>query len=308
MSEKPFEAPIGKPTMGAHAMGIGAMVAGLDYFAGYPITPQTELLEYVAEALPEHGGVFQQLGDEISSVMAVFGAAACGKRAMTASVGPGLTLMIDGLTNAAGAETPMVLGALTRAHVGVSGGLYPAQVGHPHAPGARQRRLPVAALRAGDDHRDRPAHRRGVRRRRSLQHPGGGLHRRQDGEHDRDAAAVRGAGARPTGQDLGARPFAAGEAPGGRRRPNARTRHDGLLRDPEQARANARGGDPLGHLPVRRRRVRRGRLRHHGEDRERGGQAGARGRDQGRALPADHPSSRSRRRRSATSPPAPGRC
>ncbi|MYF03782.1 MAG: 3-methyl-2-oxobutanoate dehydrogenase subunit beta, partial [Holophagales bacterium] len=47
--------------MGAHAMGIGAMVAGLDYFAGYPITPQTELLEYVAEALPEHGGVFQQL-------------------------------------------------------------------------------------------------------------------------------------------------------------------------------------------------------------------------------------------------------
>ncbi len=127
MSEKPFVPPVGKPTMGAHAMGIGAMVADLDYFAGYPITPQTELLEYVAEALPEQGGVFQQLGDEISSVMAVFGAAACGKRAMTASVGPGLTLMIDGLTNAAGAETPMVLGALTRAHVGVSGGLYPAQ-------------------------------------------------------------------------------------------------------------------------------------------------------------------------------------
>ena len=127
MSEQPFVPPVGKPTMGAHAMGIGAMVAGLDYFAGYPITPQTELLEYVAESLPEHGGVFQQLGDEISSVMAVFGAAACGKRAMTASVGPGLTLMIDGLTNAAGAETPMVLGALTRAHVGVSGGLYPAQ-------------------------------------------------------------------------------------------------------------------------------------------------------------------------------------
>jgi 2-oxoglutarate ferredoxin oxidoreductase subunit alpha len=122
-----FEPPIGKPVMGAHAMGIGAMMAGLDYFTGYPITPQTELLEYISQALPQHGGVFQQLGDEISSIMAIYGAAACGKRVMTASVGPGLTLMIDGLTNAAGAETPMVLGAITRAHVGVSGGLYPAQ-------------------------------------------------------------------------------------------------------------------------------------------------------------------------------------
>jgi 2-oxoglutarate ferredoxin oxidoreductase subunit alpha len=122
-----FEPPVGKPVMGAHAMGVGAMVARCRYFAGYPITPQTELLEYVAEHLPRHGGVFQQMGDEISSIMAVFGAAAAGQRAMTASVGPGLTLMIDGLTNAAGAEVPLVLGAITRAHVGVSGGLYPAQ-------------------------------------------------------------------------------------------------------------------------------------------------------------------------------------
>ena len=127
MRDNGFVPPIGKPLMGAHAMGVGAMVAGLDYFTGYPITPQTELLEYVSQALPEHGGVFQQLGDEISSIMAIYGAAACGQRVMTASVGPGLTLMIDGLTNAAGAETPMVLGAITRAHVGVSGGLYPAQ-------------------------------------------------------------------------------------------------------------------------------------------------------------------------------------
>ena len=127
MKDNGFTPPIGKPTMGAHAMGIGSMVAGLDYFTGYPITPQTELLEYISQALPEHGGIFQQLGDEISSIMAIFGAACCGRRVMTASVGPGLTLMIDGLTNAAGAETPMVLGAITRAHVGVSGGLYPAQ-------------------------------------------------------------------------------------------------------------------------------------------------------------------------------------
>ncbi len=126
-SVPPFVPPIGKPTLGAHAMGIGAMCAGHAYFAGYPITPQTELLEYVSQALPAHGGTFQQMGDEISSIMAVFGAACAGKRAMTASVGPGLTLMIDGLTNAAGAEVPMVLGAITRAHVGVSGGLYPAQ-------------------------------------------------------------------------------------------------------------------------------------------------------------------------------------
>src|SRR5262245_42255984 len=122
-----FQPPFGKPVMGAHAMGVGAMVARCRYFAGYPITPQTELLEYVAEHLPRQGGLFQQMGDEISSIMAVFGAAAAGQRAMTASVGPGLTLMIDGLTNAAGAEVPLVLGAITRAHVGVSGGLYPAQ-------------------------------------------------------------------------------------------------------------------------------------------------------------------------------------
>ena len=44
MKDNGFEAPIGKPVMGAHAMGIGAMMAGLDYFTGYPITPQTELL------------------------------------------------------------------------------------------------------------------------------------------------------------------------------------------------------------------------------------------------------------------------
>jgi 2-oxoglutarate ferredoxin oxidoreductase subunit alpha len=127
MTTRGFEPPFGQPTMGAHAMGIGAMMAGCSYFAGYPITPQTELLEYISQALPERGGVFQQLGDELSSIMAVFGAAVAGRRAMTASVGPGLTLMIDGLTNAAGAEVPFVLGALTRAHVGVSAGLLPAQ-------------------------------------------------------------------------------------------------------------------------------------------------------------------------------------
>jgi 2-oxoglutarate ferredoxin oxidoreductase subunit alpha len=113
--------------MGAHAMGIGAVLANCRYFAGYPITPQTELLEYVSQEIPARGGVFQQLGDELSSVMAVFGAAVAGERAMTATVGPGLNLMVEGLANAAGAEVPLVLGALTRAHVGVSAGLLPAQ-------------------------------------------------------------------------------------------------------------------------------------------------------------------------------------
>ena len=122
MSDNAFTAPIGKP-----AMGVGAMVAGCDYFTGYPITPQTELLEYISQALPKHGGTFQQMGDEISSIMALFGASAAGKRVMTASVGPGITLMIDGRTNAAGAETPMVLGVITRAHVEVSAALLPAQ-------------------------------------------------------------------------------------------------------------------------------------------------------------------------------------
>ena len=112
---------------GCHAMGLGAIAAGCQYVAAYPITPQTEYLEYMSQALPKTGGVFQQLNDEISSIMACYGAAAAGAKAMTASVGPGLTLMIDGLANAAGAELPLVLGAMTRAHVGVSAGLLPAQ-------------------------------------------------------------------------------------------------------------------------------------------------------------------------------------
>lgn len=112
---------------GCHAMGLGAIRAGCQYVAAYPITPQTEYLEYMSQALPATGGVFQQLNDEISSIMACYGAAAAGAKAMTASVGPGLTLMIDGLANAAGAELPLVLGAMTRAHVGVSAGLLPAQ-------------------------------------------------------------------------------------------------------------------------------------------------------------------------------------
>ena len=112
---------------GCHAMGLGAIRAGCQYVAAYPITPQTEYLEYMSQALPQTGGVFQQLNDEISSIMACYGAAAAGAKAMTASVGPGLTLMIDGLANAAGAELPLVLGAMTRAHVGVSAGLLPAQ-------------------------------------------------------------------------------------------------------------------------------------------------------------------------------------
>lgn len=112
---------------GCQAMGLGAIRAGCQYVAAYPITPQTEYLEYMSQALPETGGVFQQLNDEISSIMACYGAAAAGAKTMTASVGPGLTLMIDGLANAAGAELPMVLGAMTRAHVGVSAGLLPAQ-------------------------------------------------------------------------------------------------------------------------------------------------------------------------------------
>lgn len=112
---------------GCAAMGLGAIRAGCQYVAAYPITPQTEFLEYMSQALPATGGVFQQLNDEISSIMACYGAAAAGAKAMTASVGPGLTLMIDGLANAAGAELPLVVGAMTRAHVGVSAGLLPAQ-------------------------------------------------------------------------------------------------------------------------------------------------------------------------------------
>lgn len=80
---------------GNEAIGDGAIRAGCDAYFGYPITPQTELLEYMSRRMPELGRVFLQAEGEIVAINMVYGAAASGKRAMTSSSSPGISLKYD---------------------------------------------------------------------------------------------------------------------------------------------------------------------------------------------------------------------
>jgi 2-oxoglutarate ferredoxin oxidoreductase subunit alpha len=94
---------------GNEACALGAMYAGLDFFAGYPITPSTEIAEFLSRELPRRGGVFIQMEDEIASLAAVLGASIAGARAMTATSGPGFSLMQEHIGYGAMAEVPCVV-------------------------------------------------------------------------------------------------------------------------------------------------------------------------------------------------------
>ena len=87
----------------------GAITAGMRFFAGYPITPSTEIAEQSALRLPQEGGKFMQMEDEISSIAAVLGASAAGMKAMTATSGPGFSLMQENIGYGAMAEIPCVI-------------------------------------------------------------------------------------------------------------------------------------------------------------------------------------------------------
>ncbi len=87
----------------------GAIAAGMRFFAGYPITPSTEIAEGSAERLPQVGGKFVQMEDEIASMAAVIGASLTGLKAMTASSGPGISLKQENIGYAAMAEIPCVI-------------------------------------------------------------------------------------------------------------------------------------------------------------------------------------------------------
>ncbi|HHW91691.1 MAG TPA: 2-oxoacid:acceptor oxidoreductase subunit alpha [Firmicutes bacterium] len=87
----------------------GALLAGINFFAGYPITPSTEIAEGLAERLPRHGGKFIQMEDEIASMAAVVGASLAGAKAMTATSGPGFSLKQENIGFAAMAEVPCVV-------------------------------------------------------------------------------------------------------------------------------------------------------------------------------------------------------
>jgi len=94
---------------GNAACAEGALVAGCRFFAGYPITPSTEIAEILARELPKVGGKFIQMEDEIASLAAVIGASVGGLKAMTATSGPGFSLMQENLGYAAAAEIPCVI-------------------------------------------------------------------------------------------------------------------------------------------------------------------------------------------------------
>ena len=95
--------------LGDAACAEGAVVAGCRFFAGYPITPATEVAEHMARRLPEVGGVYLQMEDEIASMAAVIGASYSGVKSMTSTSGPGFSLMQENIGLAVMTETPCVI-------------------------------------------------------------------------------------------------------------------------------------------------------------------------------------------------------
>ncbi|MDQ7779892.1 MAG: 2-oxoacid:acceptor oxidoreductase subunit alpha [Planctomycetota bacterium] len=100
---------------GNEACALGALAAGCRFYGGYPITPSSEIMEHMAAELPKVGGVFVQMEDEIASIAAVIGASWAGAKAMTATSGPGLSLMIENIGYACITETPCVVVDIQRA-------------------------------------------------------------------------------------------------------------------------------------------------------------------------------------------------
>ncbi|MDZ4121222.1 MAG: 2-oxoacid:acceptor oxidoreductase subunit alpha, partial [Candidatus Cloacimonadaceae bacterium] len=94
---------------GNEAVAYGALDAGVDFFAGYPITPSTEIAEILSAELPKRNGVFIQMEDEIASICAITGASLTGAKALTATSGPGFSLMQEGIGFAKITETPCVV-------------------------------------------------------------------------------------------------------------------------------------------------------------------------------------------------------
>jgi 2-oxoglutarate/2-oxoacid ferredoxin oxidoreductase subunit alpha len=94
---------------GNQATALGAIAAGCTFFAGYPITPASDIMEFLAAVLPRVGGAVIQAEDEISAINMIVGAGYAGKRAMTSTSGPGLSLMVEALGLATMAEIPCVV-------------------------------------------------------------------------------------------------------------------------------------------------------------------------------------------------------
>lgn len=113
------EGAVTKLMAGNHALAEGAIQAGCDAYFGYPITPQNEVPEYMAQRMAEEGRVFVQSESELAAISMVMGAAVTGKRAMTTSSSPGISLMQEGISFLCGCELPAVIANVMRGGPGL---------------------------------------------------------------------------------------------------------------------------------------------------------------------------------------------
>ena len=111
---------------GNEAIAEAAIRAGCRHYFGYPITPQTELAAYMAKRMPKIGGVFLQAESEIAAINMVYGVAAAGKRVMTSSSSPGVSLKQEGISYIAGSDLPALIVNVERGGPGL-GGIQPSQ-------------------------------------------------------------------------------------------------------------------------------------------------------------------------------------
>lgn len=111
---------------GTEAIAESAIRAGCRNYFGYPITPQSELAEYMSKRLPQVGGTFLQAESEVAAVNMIYGAASTGKRVMTSTSSPGFSLMQEGISYIAGAQLPCVFVNVVRGGPGL-GDIQPAQ-------------------------------------------------------------------------------------------------------------------------------------------------------------------------------------
>ena len=111
---------------GNEALAEAAIQAGCRHFFGYPITPQTELAAYMSKRMPKIGGTYLQAESEIAAINMVLGAASAGKRAMTSSSSPGISLKTEGISYIAGSDLPALIINVQRGGPGL-GGIQPSQ-------------------------------------------------------------------------------------------------------------------------------------------------------------------------------------
>jgi 2-oxoglutarate ferredoxin oxidoreductase subunit alpha len=111
---------------GNEAVGEAAILAGCRHYFGYPITPQNEIAAYMSKRMPQVGGMFLQAESELAAIHMVYGAAACGVRAMTTSSSPGISLKVEGISYLVGSDLPAVIMNIQRAGPGL-GGIQPSQ-------------------------------------------------------------------------------------------------------------------------------------------------------------------------------------